>query len=254
MSPPEHASTPVEKLHGLVIDLFTADEFRRWLGSGPYADIVPELPGESATQTDVVDKGLGALERRGRIDVAFFTRMLSARERRSDAINAVAALWMAQADIGARALSSASGASVPNDVDALKEYRAHFDRAALHDSLRGCGSYKAFAAALDDLIALLNTGTVQGRSVTKRRFDFNDAAWFESLDALFHLLRQLRGRYTELVKLGEINENKCTCQFRANSTFAEIETQKRAIIDQLNILLRDAKISAIRDVVVSSQW
>ena len=40
-----------------------------------------------------------------------------------------------------------------------------FDRAALQDSLRSCGSYKKFAQALNDLISLLNTGTIQERHV-----------------------------------------------------------------------------------------
>jgi hypothetical protein len=66
-------------------------------------------------------------------------------------------------------IESASGDFSHSDIDALKEYSAQFDRAALQDSLRNCGSYKKFAEALGDLISLLNTGGVQGQTLTKRR-------------------------------------------------------------------------------------
>ncbi len=90
---PEQASTPIGALHTLVLDLFTAEEFRRWLGLGPDADILAELPGESAPDAAVIEKALGALKRRGQIDAAFFTRMKSERARKNDAIAAVEALW-----------------------------------------------------------------------------------------------------------------------------------------------------------------
>src|SRR5581483_5650282 len=86
-------------------------------------------------------------------------------------------------------IESASGGTSPSDVDALKEYSAQFDRAALQDALRSCGSYKKFAEALGDLISLLNTGAVQGRTLTKRRADFDNPAWRKSLEALYHEVR-----------------------------------------------------------------
>jgi len=89
----EQTSTPLEALHTLVVELFGADEFRRWLRRGPAADIVPELPGESAADAVVVDAALVALRRRGQIDAAFFARLTTARPRRSDAIAAVAVRW-----------------------------------------------------------------------------------------------------------------------------------------------------------------
>lgn len=45
----------------LVLDHFTAEEFRRWLRFGPDADIVPELPDELAADAAVVDRALGGL-------------------------------------------------------------------------------------------------------------------------------------------------------------------------------------------------
>lgn len=80
-------------LHALVLDLFTAEEFRRWLRFGPDADIVSELPGESAADTAIVDKALGVLERHGRINANFFARMTTERDRKKEAIAAVATLW-----------------------------------------------------------------------------------------------------------------------------------------------------------------
>jgi len=147
-----------------------------------------------------------------------------------------------------REIESASSKTSHSDVDALKEYSAQFDRAALQDALRSCGSYKKFAEALGDLISLLNTGTVQGQSVTKRRADFSNAEWRNSLDGLYHEVRGLRGLYTELVKSGEIDEEKCTCGFRNHSMYHDFEARKQEIIDQLNAILLQAGLPRIRGI------
>lgn len=107
--------TPMEALHALVLALFTAEEFRRWLGHGPDADLVPELPGESAPDAAIVDKALGVLARHGRLDPAFFTRMTTARERRSDTIAAVAALWRESERSPGTSLRAASYGPSSND-------------------------------------------------------------------------------------------------------------------------------------------
>jgi hypothetical protein len=160
--------------------------------------------------------------------------------------------WKQQAEQDAlREIESASSTSkaAPSDTDALKEYGAHFDRAALHDSLRSCGSYKKFAESLGDLISLLNTGAVQGKALTKRRADFDKIEWRAALEALFHEIRELRGLYTSLVKSGEIDEDKCTCGFRNNSMYHVFDMKKQAIIDELNTLLIEAKLPRMRGVL-----
>lgn len=86
-------TTAIGALHALVLDLFTAEEFRRWLRLGPDVDILPEIPGEAAADASVIEKALGVLARHGRIDRAFFTRMTAARERKGAAIAEVATLW-----------------------------------------------------------------------------------------------------------------------------------------------------------------
>jgi hypothetical protein len=145
-------------------------------------------------------------------------------------------------------IESAPGEIGPSDVDALKEYSAQFDRAALQDSLRSCGSYKKFAEALGDLISLLNTGTIQGKPLTKRRADFSNPEWRKSLEDLYHEVRGLRGLYTGLVRSGEIDEEKCTCGFRQHSMYHDFEVKKRAVIDRLNAVLTDANLPVIRGV------
>jgi hypothetical protein len=147
-----------------------------------------------------------------------------------------------------REIEAAAGDKGTSDVEALKEYSAQFDRAALQDSLRSCGSYKKFAESLGDLISLLNTGEVQGRTLTKRRADFDNPEWRRSLEALYHEVRSLRGLYTELVKAGQIDEERCTCQFRSHSMFHDFEARKQKIIDQLNTLLTGANLPRIRGV------
>ncbi|QDV36963.1 HNH endonuclease [Tautonia plasticadhaerens] len=145
-------------------------------------------------------------------------------------------------------IESTSGGRSPSDLDALKEYSAQFDRAALQDALKSCGSYKKFAESLGDLISLLNTGTVQGRTLTKRRADFTDPAWRMLLEALYHELRNLRGLYTSLVRFGEIDEERCTCGFRQHTMYHDFEARKQAVTDRLNAVLAEADLPAIKGV------
>jgi len=135
-----------------------------------------------------------------------------------------------------REIESPSGKIRPSDMDALKEYSAQFDRAALQDALRNCGSYKAFAAALGDLISLLNTGVVREQAVTKRRADFDNIEWRKSLETL----------YPSLVRSGEIDEDKCTCQFMRHRMHQVFDRKKQEIISQLNAILNDANLPSIR--------
>lgn len=147
-----------------------------------------------------------------------------------------------------REIESVAGATSSTDIDALKEYSAQFDRAALQDALRSCGSYKKFAEALGDLISVLNTGAVQGRTLTKRRADFDNPVWRKSLEVLYHEVRVLRGLYTELVRSGEIDEEKCTCGFRHHSMYHDFEAKKQTVIDHLNAILTNANLPTIRGV------
>jgi hypothetical protein len=158
--------------------------------------------------------------------------------------------WKQEAEQEAlREIESASGDKAISDFEALKEYRATFDRAALHDSLESCGNYKKFAEALGYLISLINSGAVQGNVVTKRRADFEKIEWRTALEELYHKIRELRGLYTSLVKSGEIDENKCTCGFKRNSMYHVFESKKQGIIDQLNAILTEANLPRIRDVL-----
>jgi serine/threonine protein kinase len=94
-SPFEQARTPMSALHALLLDLFSAEEFRRWLGLGPEADILPELPGESTGAHEIIYKALSMLQRHGRIDAMFFARMTAVRTHKQEAIAAVRTLWLA---------------------------------------------------------------------------------------------------------------------------------------------------------------
>jgi len=147
-----------------------------------------------------------------------------------------------------RRIESASGGTSPSDLDALKEYGAQFDRAALQDALVRCGSYKKFAESLGDLISLLNTGQIQGRTLTKRRADFDNSAWRMPLEALYHELRELRGLYTSLFRSGEIDEERCTCGFSQHSMRQDFEARKQAVIDRLNAVLVEADLPEIQGV------
>lgn len=91
----EHARTSLEALHALMLELFDGAEFRRWLGLGPHAAVVVELPGEPAPLVEVVEKALGALKRRESIDAAFFADLKRQRPGQRRAIEVVEARWFA---------------------------------------------------------------------------------------------------------------------------------------------------------------
>lgn len=86
-------TTPTGALHALLVTLFSADEFRRWLRLGPDADLVPEIPGELAPAATVIDEALGVLTRNGRLQPAFFARLIAERPRQGEAIAVVARMW-----------------------------------------------------------------------------------------------------------------------------------------------------------------
>jgi hypothetical protein len=87
------AQPPAGMLHGLVVSLFSAEEFRCFLRQGPECEVLDALPGMNASAVEVIGQGLDALERRGRIDAAFFERLQEARSGRTEAIRRVAELW-----------------------------------------------------------------------------------------------------------------------------------------------------------------
>lgn len=85
--------SPKEMLHDLVLKLYSAEEFRRQLRLGPYAEILPELPGELSSHATLVDGALAAIERRGWIDNGFFDWLVRDRPRQRQEIERIAALW-----------------------------------------------------------------------------------------------------------------------------------------------------------------
>jgi len=92
--------------------------------------------GLSPEQRRSIDNGIWLCQTCAKLvdgDVARYTKDLLLRWRRDAEKEAL------------RRIESASGGTSPSDLDALKEYSAQFDRAALQDALVRCGSYKKFA-------------------------------------------------------------------------------------------------------------
>jgi hypothetical protein len=153
--------------------------------------------------------------------------------------------WKGRAENEARkGVASSVGESRVSDRDALLECRAWFDRPALQDSLQGCGKYEGFVAALDELVSLLNTGSVRGQAVTKRRSEFDSEQWRESLEQVYHDIRELREFYRTMVRDGRIDETKCRCGHSGISR--KIDTIKFMIITNFNQILQAAGIKPIR--------
>lgn len=156
--------------------------------------------------------------------------------------------WVGSAEqIASDDLKAKYGNGTLTDEDALKEYAAQFDRAALQDSLRGCWNYKRFGESLGELIELVNTGMVKGKFVTKRRADFGNQKWREGLDDVYHEVRSLREVYSTLVKSGEIDEATCGCKC-SQPIVDDFEDRKRRITQLLNQLLAEAGIPSVRGV------
>ncbi len=156
--------------------------------------------------------------------------------------------WVESAEqIASDNLKAKYGNGTLTDDDALKEYAAQFDRAALQDSLRGCWNYKRFGESLGELIELVNTGKEKGTFVTKRRADFGNQKWRAGLDGVYHEIRSLREAYSTLVKSGEIDEATCGCKC-SQAIVDDFEDRKRRIVHLLNQLLAEAGIRPIRGV------
>jgi len=114
MDPPaQHARDRMAALHVLLVELFTAEEFRRWLAHGATAEVEPELPGEIAAEAVLVDKAIGALDRRGWIDEGFFARLCDERPRKRGRISGVAALWLDEAAMTSAGLAD-GGPGMPD--------------------------------------------------------------------------------------------------------------------------------------------
>lgn len=88
-----HRVYPMEVLHGLLVSLFSQGQFRRWLHHRYGEELLKELPEESASHADVVDKALFELKRHGNIDRDFFEALQQARPGRQSEIRAIYNAW-----------------------------------------------------------------------------------------------------------------------------------------------------------------
>lgn len=88
-------SEPSELLHSLLVSLFgSEDEFRRWIALGPEGyDLVLEFPPGTGSTSSAIYGGLEVLRRRGYVDAAFFTRLITKFSRRKEEIRRAAAAW-----------------------------------------------------------------------------------------------------------------------------------------------------------------
>jgi len=82
-----------KSLHSLILELFTTEEFRRWVRFGPYSAIECELPERGSPPADVVGRALDALERRGYVNATFFRQLKEDRPKKAARIREVASLW-----------------------------------------------------------------------------------------------------------------------------------------------------------------
>lgn len=134
----------------------------------------------------------------------------------------------------------ATGIQNQSDSDALNEYRSFFDRPALLDPWLAEVNYADFGKALTELIALMNTGWVEGTPVAKKRMKLGNNEWKDSLAAITTQLIALRQLFTIHVRSGEIDLDHNRCTFRDPQVPQIIDGYKQAILLQMNSLLTTA--------------
>lgn len=124
-----------------------------------------------------------------------------------------------------------------SDMETLELYRDYFDRPALKDKWKAEGSYIDFRSALNDLVTLMNTGSLQGKSITKRRFEIEDTTIKNGLASVAEQLRLLRELFNCYVRSGDINLTNNSSNFQVLSKADAFDAFKGSIINELNLLL-----------------
>ncbi|OOE32306.1 hypothetical protein BZG04_15435 [Salinivibrio kushneri] len=132
-----------------------------------------------------------------------------------------------------------------SDLEVLELYRDYFDRPALKDKWTAEGSYIDFQAALNDLITLMNTGSLQGKSITKRRFEIDDATIKNGLASVAEQLRLLRELFNCHVRSGDIDLTNNYANFQVQSKADAFDSFKGSVISELNLLLVRNSLSPI---------
>ena len=88
----QHPGAKMKKLEDLLSELFSADEFRRWI-SHTHSEIYNDLPGRNESSSALFHEAAGILKRRGLINANFFHSLKQDRDKKTEAIDAVAVLW-----------------------------------------------------------------------------------------------------------------------------------------------------------------
>lgn len=106
--------TPESALYQLLLSLFGADELRQWLRFDiEAAVIVPELPGSTASASELVGKVVDRLVEHGLVGPGLFARLRNARLRRAAEIDHVAAHWQGEVAVAPRVAVQATSTSTP---------------------------------------------------------------------------------------------------------------------------------------------
>lgn len=82
-----------QELIRLLLSLFSAAEFRRFLRYNLQEDITPDLPGPSTSFRQLAEEAVDLLDRGGLVDAAFFQALVAERPRRAGEIRAVEKLF-----------------------------------------------------------------------------------------------------------------------------------------------------------------
>jgi hypothetical protein len=135
-----------------------------------------------------------------------------------------------------------------SDIEALKIYKAAFDRPALQDSFHVESNYHDFEAALTELISLLKTGFIKGTLSAKSIHKFDDKNLEHDLNNLYNKVRKLRGLYNEYKKMGEIIPEHNIIKFKFPNTYDLFNKFKQDVIDTINSILEQHNILPIDGV------
>lgn len=132
------------------------------------------------------------------------------------------------------------------DHDVLNEYRDYFDRSALKDRWDSENNYSAFKDALTDLLAIMHTGILNGICITKSRFKIDDDYTRQELASIAEQLRCLREFFNCHVRNGNIDLELNRVNFSTPEINSSFDSQRKSIIEQLNILFIKSSIPIIK--------
>ncbi|MBI5870980.1 MAG: HNH endonuclease [Actinobacteria bacterium] len=143
----------------------------------------------------------------------------------------------------------------PLDASYLELLRRAFDRPAFSTPFRQEGRMEDFEKAIDDTVLVLNTGVLRTRDnqvisdIGFGKSSVLDSNWQARLNDLETQLLQLRSSINRALADGHIKSCGSHCYCGDNAAIDELDQIRADIIETLNLLLEEAGIRGIPNMI-----